>query len=109
MGCPPRRRSSGGWTSPRIPRVPASWDRPPSWRLPASHPTPLLLSAANSSAKTFSVSSSPAPPPPPGGNPNLPPETDEKPQTNRERLQFHLSSKTCAGCHVLVDTIGFGL
>jgi hypothetical protein len=48
------------------------------------------------------------PPPPPGVNTNLPPETDEKPQTNRERLQFHLSSKTCAGCHVLVDTIGFG-
>jgi len=49
------------------------------------------------------------PPPPPGVNTNLPPETDEKPQTNRERLQLHLSSKTCAGCHVLVDTIGFGL
>jgi hypothetical protein len=47
------------------------------------------------------------PPPPPGVNTNLPPESDEKPLTNRERLQVHLG-KTCAGCHVLVDTIGFG-
>ncbi len=49
------------------------------------------------------------PPPPPGVNTNLPPETDDKPLTNRGRLQLHLSSKTCAGCHTLVDTIGFGL
>ncbi len=48
------------------------------------------------------------PPPPPGVNTNLPPVTDAKPMTNRERLQIHLASKTCAGCHVLVDTIGFG-
>src|SRR5437879_5548534 len=48
------------------------------------------------------------PPPPPGVNTNLPPVTDAKPSTNRERLQFHVSSPTCAGCHVLVDPIGFG-
>jgi len=48
------------------------------------------------------------PPPPPGVNTNLPPVTDEKPLTNRERLQIHLASKTCAACHGLVDPIGFG-
>ncbi len=48
------------------------------------------------------------PPPPPGVNTNLPPVTDAKPLTNRERLQFHLASPTCAGCHVLVDPIGLG-
>ncbi len=48
------------------------------------------------------------PPPPPGVNTTLPPPTDEKPLTNRERLQVHLSNKTCAACHGLVDSIGFG-
>jgi hypothetical protein len=28
--------------------------------------------------------------------------------TTRERLQIHLSNQTCAGCHSLVDPIGFG-
>lgn len=49
------------------------------------------------------------PPPPPGVNATLPPVTDEKPITQRERLQFHLSNPTCAGCHTLMDPIGFGL
>jgi hypothetical protein len=49
------------------------------------------------------------PPPPAGVNTTLPPVTDEKPQTTRERLQIHLSNPTCAGCHTLVDSIGFGL
>ncbi|MBS1830683.1 MAG: DUF1592 domain-containing protein [Acidobacteria bacterium] len=49
------------------------------------------------------------PPPPPGVNATLPPVTDEKPVTQRERLQVHLSNAVCASCHSLVDPIGFGL
>jgi len=48
-------------------------------------------------------------PPPAGVNTTLPPVTDEKPATTRERLQIHLSNPTCASCHTLVDSIGFGL
>ncbi len=48
------------------------------------------------------------PPPPPGVNTTLPPPTDEKPLTNRARLQLHLTNPTCAACHSLVDPIGFG-
>jgi Protein of unknown function (DUF1592)/Protein of unknown function (DUF1588)/Protein of unknown function (DUF1587)/Protein of unknown function (DUF1595)/Protein of unknown function (DUF1585) len=49
------------------------------------------------------------PPPPAGVNTSLPPVTDEKPSSTRERLQAHLSNPTCASCHMLVDSIGFGL
>ena len=49
------------------------------------------------------------PPPPAGVNTSLPPVTDEKPLTTRERLQAHLSNPTCASCHSLVDSIGLGL
>jgi hypothetical protein len=48
------------------------------------------------------------PPPPAGVSTTLPPVTDEKPLTQRERLQIHLSNPVCAGCHTLVDPIGFG-
>jgi hypothetical protein len=46
--------------------------------------------------------------PPPGVNTNLPPVTEAKPMTNRDRLAMHTENKTCAGCHNLVDPIGFG-
>ena len=46
--------------------------------------------------------------PPPGVNTNLPPVTESKPMTNRDRLASH-AQQTCAGCHNLVDPIGFGL
>jgi len=46
--------------------------------------------------------------PPPGVNTNLPPVTAAKPMTNRDRLAMHTENKTCAGCHNLVDPIGFG-
>jgi hypothetical protein len=49
------------------------------------------------------------PPPPAGVNTSLPPVTDEKPLSTRERLQVHLSNPTCASCHSLVDSIGLGL
>ncbi len=47
--------------------------------------------------------------PPPGVNTNLPPVSEAKPQTNRDRLAEHTLNKSCAGCHSLVDPIGFGL
>ena len=48
------------------------------------------------------------PPPPPGVNTALPDITEEKPMTNRERLQIHLNSEACSSCHRLIDPIGFG-
>lgn len=48
------------------------------------------------------------PDPPPGVNTNLPPVTAENPQTNRDRMSAHATNATCAGCHRLVDPIGFG-
>jgi hypothetical protein len=48
------------------------------------------------------------PPPPPGVDTTLPAVTD-KPMTNRERLTVHLTNKSCAGCHTLIDPIGYGL
>ena len=47
--------------------------------------------------------------PPPGVNTNLPPVTQDRPMTNRERLAMHATNKACAGCHNLVDPIGNGL
>ena len=46
--------------------------------------------------------------PPPGTNMNLPPLTEDKPRTNRERLALHLSNESCANCHKLIDPIGYG-
>ena len=48
------------------------------------------------------------PPPPPGLNTNLPPVSDEKPMTNRQRLDMHVTNPACASCHRLIDPIGFG-
>lgn len=48
------------------------------------------------------------PPPPPGVSTTLPTLTEDRPMTNRERLGVHLSNPSCAGCHRLVDPIGFG-
>jgi len=46
--------------------------------------------------------------PPPGVNTNLPPVTEGRPMTNRDRIAMHATNKSCAGCHNLVDPIGFG-
>jgi len=40
---------------------------------------------------------------------NLPPVTEAKPQTNRDRMTEHASNATCKTCHSLIDPIGFGL
>jgi mono/diheme cytochrome c family protein len=52
----------------------------------------------------------PPPEPPPGVEVNL--EADpkaEKPTTLRQRLELHRRSPQCAGCHRLMDPIGFAL
>jgi hypothetical protein len=49
------------------------------------------------------------PDPPPGVNTNLPPVSEERPMTIRERLGEHVTNPSCAGCHNLIDPIGFGL
>ncbi len=49
------------------------------------------------------------PPPPPGVDATLPTIMEDRPMSNRERLGVHLSAPSCAGCHRLVDSIGFGL
>src|SRR5580692_10022037 len=49
------------------------------------------------------------PDPPPGVNTNLPPVTEAKPQTNRDRMSEHTTSASCATCHKLMDSVGFGL
>jgi hypothetical protein len=49
------------------------------------------------------------PDPPPGVNTNLPPVTEAKPQTNRDRMSEHTTSASCATCHKLMDAVGFGL
>jgi len=48
------------------------------------------------------------PPPPPGVDTNLPPVQESQPVTNRERMAMHATNKMCAGCHTLIDPIGFG-
>lgn len=47
-------------------------------------------------------------PPPPGVNAVLPELTEDKPMTNRERLEIHLNSDACSNCHRLIDPIGLG-
>lgn len=46
-------------------------------------------------------------PPPPGVNSVLPEIAEDKPLTNRQRLQVHLNSEACASCHRLIDPIGY--
>ena len=49
------------------------------------------------------------PNPPPGTNMNLTPPSESKPQTTRDRLSLHRANESCARCHNLIDSIGFGL
>jgi hypothetical protein len=48
------------------------------------------------------------PDPPPGVDTNLPALSEAKPQSTRDRLAEHTTNKSCAGCHNLIDPIGFG-
>jgi hypothetical protein len=49
------------------------------------------------------------PPPPPPNVPALEQSASLKPQTLREQLATHRADKACAGCHKLMDPIGFAL
>ncbi len=40
-------------------------------------------------------------------NTNLPPVTESKPQTNRDRMSEHTTNASCATCHKLMDAVGF--
>ena len=48
------------------------------------------------------------PPPPPGVDTTLPQLSEDRPLNNKQRLAMHLNNAGCAGCHRLVDSIGFG-
>ncbi len=47
------------------------------------------------------------PAPPPGVSTDLP--VGDGTETLRERLEIHMTDNSCAGCHVLMDPIGFAL
>lgn len=49
-----------------------------------------------------------APPPPPPNVEGLPPSVDPN-ATLRQRMEQHRANPVCAGCHHLMDPIGFGL
>jgi hypothetical protein len=49
------------------------------------------------------------PPPPPANVPGLPAEPGAAPKTMRERLDVHRENPGCAGCHALIDPLGFAL
>ncbi len=48
------------------------------------------------------------PPPPPPNIPRLPADPVDT-LTERQRFEMHRADPTCAGCHALMDPIGFGL
>ena len=51
----------------------------------------------------------PPPPPPPDVPSLMENQPGEKPRTMRERMAQHRANPTCAGCHKLMDPIGFAL
>ena len=51
----------------------------------------------------------PPPPPPPNVPPLKPTEAASKPLTMRDRMAAHRVNQPCAGCHRLIDPVGFTL
>jgi len=49
------------------------------------------------------------PPPPPADVPALEAAIGAAPQTLRERLELHRDAPACAGCHQLIDPLGFAM
>ena len=49
------------------------------------------------------------PNPPPGVNTTLPEPSADAVRAKRERMLQHVENQSCAGCHRLMDPIGFGL
>ena len=54
------------------------------------------------------VLGTPPPPPLPNVGP-LPTSSQDAPKTLRARMEMHRASSTCAGCHKLMDPLGFAL
>jgi hypothetical protein len=54
------------------------------------------------------VMGTPPPPPLPNVGP-LPASSEDAPKTLRARMEAHRASATCAGCHKLMDPLGFAL
>ena len=50
-----------------------------------------------------------APPPPPGPVPPLESSDVAQPRSLRERMETHRASPSCAGCHRVMDPIGFAM
>ena len=91
----------------RIRSAPACSARPCSWRSRRSPRTRLPRRAGLFVREQFLCQH--VPDPPAGVNTNLPPVTEAKPQTNRDRMSEHATNPSCATCHKLIDPIGFGL
>ena len=51
----------------------------------------------------------PVPPPPPDVPPLKPPAEGEKPKTMREQMIEHRANPVCAGCHKVMDPVGFAM
>ncbi len=49
------------------------------------------------------------PPPPPGVNTTFPADDPNQPKTMKQKLEAHMNDPNCAGCHKLIDPIGFAL
>jgi hypothetical protein len=49
------------------------------------------------------------PPPPPANVPPLPQTVGAAPKTMRERMEGHRGNPACAGCHALIDPLGFAM
>ncbi len=49
------------------------------------------------------------PPPPPANVPPLEEEEEASPRTMRERLERHRANPACAGCHSVMDPLGFAM
>lgn len=49
------------------------------------------------------------PPPPPGVNTTFPADDPNQPKTMKQKLEAHMNDPNCAGCHKLIDPVGFAL
>ncbi len=47
------------------------------------------------------------PAPPPNVNTTLPPAPPNTPRTLRQKVELHMQSPSCSGCHVVMDPVGF--
>ena len=84
-----------------IPAAPACWGTAASW-CSTSKPAETSPTARGLFVRNHFLGQE-VPPPPPGVNTVLPNVTEDTPLTNRQRLDVHLNSEACSGCHRLID------